>query len=97
MDRDGVLFTIVLLLHFIGAIILIYRLWRKQESIIKKSFWTFVIIFPVIGPILYLAFFKVPPVLPIHRQNRDRAGSHGTGKQNEFYPQKIIDFFTTKK
>ena len=53
-------------------------------------------VFPVIGPVLYLAFFKVPSVLPIHRKNKDRAGSHGTGRQNEFYPQKIIDFFTKK-
>ena len=93
MVQDGLL-QIILLLHSIGAVILVYRLCWKQESIIKKIFWTFIIISPVIGPVLYLAFFKIPSVLPIHRQNRDRAGSHGTGKENEFHPKKIIDFFT---
>lgn len=95
MEHNGILLQIILLLHSVGAVILIYRLWFKQEAVLKKIFWTFVIIIPVIGPVLYLAFFKVPSVLPIHRQNRDRAGSHGTGNQHNFYPQKIIDFFTT--
>ena len=97
MGQNGFLLQIILLLHSIGAVILIYRLWRKQESIVKKIFWMFIIVLPVIGPVLYLAFFKVPSVLPLHRQNKDRAGSHGTGRQNEFNSQKIIDFFTKGK
>ena len=97
MEQNSVLLQIILLLHSVGAVILIYRLWRKQESIEKKLLWTLIIVIPVIGLVLYLAFFKVPSVLPLHRQNKDRAGPYGTGRQNEFRPQKIIDFFTKGK
>ena len=53
--------TISLIVHVIIATILIFSLWRKNDSIFIKLLWSLFILVPIIGPVFYLAFFKLPP------------------------------------
>jgi len=60
--------TIVLLAHFIFAISLIIRLWRRESGYIANTLWSVIILIPIFGPILYGAFFNPPESLPPHKR-----------------------------
>lgn len=41
-------------------------LWRKPDTLLRKIIWSFILIIPILGPIFYGGFYKVPPTQPDH-------------------------------
>ena len=47
------------------SLILVIHLWIKRRGgVYWRFFWSFVLFFPYLGPVLYFAFFDPPPPKP---------------------------------
>lgn len=58
------LIPFILIVSFLISLFCLYRLWRKNEKIFKKLFWSIVILIPVFGPVIYGGLFKLPKPSP---------------------------------
>lgn len=56
-DFSGILFYSVIIFFYSLAFYCIIKLWMKRETILKKLYWTFVLLIPILGVLLYGAFY----------------------------------------
>ncbi len=51
------------------SVLCLVRLWRRRsDSPLEMIFWTVIVLFPVIGPLFFVAFFHSPAELPTGEQ-----------------------------
>lgn len=59
-------------LAFLVSGILILHLWvRRRGSIGQKILWSMILMIPLLGALLYLAYYIPPPIQPEHDQARE--------------------------
>jgi hypothetical protein len=52
------------------------HLWRRRASVLRKLFWTLVLLVPIVGPVFYGGMFEVPSIQPEGlRSNNEWHGS----------------------
>jgi hypothetical protein len=44
----------------------LFYLWRRPDAVLRKIIWSFILFIPILGPIFYGGFYKVPPEQPEH-------------------------------
>jgi hypothetical protein len=55
-------FWAILIFTYLIALGCMYNLWKKPDSLQKRFVWTFIILFPFLGPIFYGGFYRPPKV-----------------------------------
>jgi hypothetical protein len=60
----------------LGCLCLVH-LWKQQCSVLRRILWIPVPFIPLLGPLIYYALFKVPPVKPESEQATDTFHLYG--------------------
>jgi len=59
IPKDGYISLLVVGCLFLLAMSCIVNLWRRQGRLGERILWTVVILIPLVGPIVYLAWYRV--------------------------------------
>jgi hypothetical protein len=57
--------TVLIVIAAISELVAIWcgvGLWRSRASVLKKLFWSLVLLVPVVGPVFYGGMFELPSV-----------------------------------
>jgi hypothetical protein len=54
---------VVLCISLVLAVLCLIRLWRRSDSVFERIYWSVFVFVPVLGPLLFVAFFHPPSKL----------------------------------
>ncbi len=58
--EELVLLWTVAIISWVISIFCFYNLWRRRGPLLKKLFWSMILILPILGPLSYGALY-IPP------------------------------------
>ncbi|NKB67378.1 MAG: hypothetical protein GKR89_09985 [Candidatus Latescibacteria bacterium] len=79
--KEYIHLTLILIWSLI-SLLLIIHLWRRpsqEGGWLKRSFWTLVLLIPVLGWIFYGGFYRPPGPNKIHAQGGASGWGHSSG------------------
>ncbi len=47
---------------YLMSLVCLWKLWKKQETILKKVGWSLVLLIPFFGPMFYGAWYRPPSI-----------------------------------
>lgn len=67
---------IVIIVSEVISLLLLFRVWKRQEYLFLKVLATVIVVIPIVGPIFYLFVSNTTESQPIHLQNNMPRGSY---------------------
>ncbi len=80
IDSDTIFWLVFLLATYPFSVVALIRLWKKQDGLVKKIFWSFIVLIPFFGPFAYAGLYQPPSVQPKNERAAEfDTKRHGTG------------------